>query len=47
MLLAAERHLPYDRPPLSKPVLLGPAESTTLDVPWDALAIDVRLSTNG
>ncbi|MFJ8040970.1 NAD(P)/FAD-dependent oxidoreductase [Kitasatospora sp. NPDC096147] len=33
-LLGAEPHAPYDRPPLSKDVLLGRTDSTTLDVNW-------------
>ncbi|WTU00015.1 FAD-dependent oxidoreductase [Kitasatospora sp. NBC_00070] len=33
-LLGAERELPYDRPPLSKDVLLGQRDSTVLDVDW-------------
>ena len=45
VLLSAERHLPYDRPPLSKQVLRGEADTTTLDVPWESLAVDLRLST--
>ena len=45
VLVGAEPHLPYDRPPLSKAVLLGQADSTTLDVPWSALGVTLRLST--
>ena len=45
VLLSAEPHLPYDRPPLSKQVLLGSAETTTLDVPWESLDVELRLST--
>lgn len=33
-LVGAERELPYDRPPLSKDVLLGQRDDTTLDVDW-------------
>ncbi len=40
LLLGAEPHLPYDRPPLSKQVLLGQADGSALDGPLDA---DVRL----
>ena len=43
VLLGAEPHLPYDRPPLSKEVLLGKADTSTLDVPWSSLDVDVRL----
>lgn len=42
-LVGAERHLPYDRPPLSKAVLRGETESTTIDADWTALDVDVRL----
>ena len=45
VLLGAEPHLPYDRPPLSKAVLQGHEESAALDVPWDALQVALRLST--
>lgn len=45
VLLGAEPHLPYDRPPLSKAVLLGEADSSTLDVAWPELDVDLRLST--
>ncbi|MCW2681946.1 MAG: FAD-dependent pyridine nucleotide-disulfide oxidoreductase [Frankiales bacterium] len=41
VLLGAEPHLPYDRPPLSKQVLLGLADDSPLDGPLEA---DVRLS---
>ncbi|MBA3743569.1 FAD-dependent oxidoreductase [Sporichthya sp.] len=41
-LIAAEAHLPYDRPPLSKDVLLGELDATTLRVDYEALKIDVR-----
>jgi 3-phenylpropionate/trans-cinnamate dioxygenase ferredoxin reductase subunit len=45
VLLGAEQHLPYDRPPLSKQVLQGQADSSSLDVPWSALDLSLRLST--
>jgi hypothetical protein len=45
VLVGAEPHLPYDRPPLSKDVLLGKADSSTLDVPWRDLDVDLRLSS--
>lgn len=45
VLLGAEPHLPYDRPPLSKQVLLGKADASPLDVPWPDLDVDLRLST--
>ncbi len=41
-LLGAEPHLPYDRPPLSKGLLQGVVDDTTLEGELDA---DVRLST--
>lgn len=45
-LIGAEPHPPYDRPPLSKGVLLGGAEgdgSAAFDVDFAALDIDLRL----
>jgi 3-phenylpropionate/trans-cinnamate dioxygenase ferredoxin reductase subunit len=36
-LVGAESHRPYDRPPLSKAVLMGDADDTTLDTDLDAL----------
>ena len=43
VLLGAETHQPYDRPPLSKAVLLGKAEGSTLDVDFAGLGIALRL----
>ena len=45
VLLGAEPHLPYDRPPLSKQVLLGRADDSPIEVPWADLDVDLRLST--
>ncbi|MBC3985828.1 oxidoreductase [Streptomyces sp. AC536] len=42
-LLGAEPHQPYDRPPLSKAVLLGKAEGSAFDVDFAALGIDLHL----
>ncbi|MGV9254040.1 NAD(P)/FAD-dependent oxidoreductase [Streptomyces sp. NPDC003697] len=42
-LIGAEPHQPYDRPPLSKAVLLGKAEGSAFDVDFEALGTDVRL----
>jgi 3-phenylpropionate/trans-cinnamate dioxygenase ferredoxin reductase subunit len=42
-LVAGESHLPYDRPPLSKELLLGRTDDSTLDVDWSALDVDLRL----
>lgn len=43
-LLGAEPHRPYDRPPLSKAVLLDdPPPDPTLPADWAALDVDVRL----
>ncbi|MEU3669638.1 NAD(P)/FAD-dependent oxidoreductase [Streptomyces virginiae] len=44
-LLGAEPHQPYDRPPLSKAVLLGKAEDSAFDVDFEALRIELRLGT--
>ncbi|NUP15748.1 MAG: oxidoreductase [Streptomyces sp.] len=42
-LIGAEPHQPYDRPPLSKAVLLGKSEGSAFDVDFEALGIDLRL----
>ncbi|MFG3283871.1 NAD(P)/FAD-dependent oxidoreductase [Streptomyces sp. NPDC048111] len=42
-LIGAEPHQPYDRPPLSKAVLLGKAEGSAFEVDFDALGVDLRL----
>ncbi|AZS71364.1 oxidoreductase [Streptomyces lydicus] len=42
-LLGDEPHPPYDRPPLSKAVLLGKAEGSTFDVDFAALGIELHL----
>lgn len=38
-LVGAEPHRPYDRPPLSKDVLLGKSDSTVFDLDWDQLGV--------
>ena len=43
ILIGAEPHHPYDRPPLSKAVLLGKSEGSAFDVDFEALAIELRL----
>jgi NADPH-dependent 2,4-dienoyl-CoA reductase/sulfur reductase-like enzyme len=46
VLVGDEPHPPYDRPPLSKAVLLGGADTDTdvrFDVDFDALDVDLRL----
>ncbi|MGX1884271.1 NAD(P)/FAD-dependent oxidoreductase [Streptomyces sp. NPDC055287] len=42
-LIGAEPHQPYDRPPLSKAVLLGQAEGSAFDVDFEALGIGLHL----
>ncbi|GAA2988273.1 FAD-dependent oxidoreductase [Streptomyces fulvorobeus] len=42
-LIGAEPHQPYDRPPLSKAVLLGEAENSAFDIDFEALGITLRL----
>ncbi|MEU9557653.1 NAD(P)/FAD-dependent oxidoreductase [Streptomyces fumanus] len=42
-LIGAEPHQPYDRPPLSKAVLLGTAEGSAFDIDFEALGIELRL----
>jgi 3-phenylpropionate/trans-cinnamate dioxygenase ferredoxin reductase subunit len=45
VLIGAERHPPYERPPLSKTVLLGTAEPSSVMLPSDWDALDVELIT--
>lgn len=42
-LIGAERRLPYDRPPLSKKLLTGDIDDTSLRPDIESLAVDVRL----
>lgn len=42
-LIGAEPHQPYDRPPLSKAVLLGKAEGSAFDIDFEALDVELRL----
>ncbi|MEV5876532.1 FAD-dependent oxidoreductase [Streptomyces sp. NPDC052101] len=42
-VLGAEPHQPYDRPPLSKAVLLGTAEGSAFDVDFETLGVELRL----
>ncbi|MFF5917055.1 NAD(P)/FAD-dependent oxidoreductase [Streptomyces flavochromogenes] len=42
-LIGAEPHQPYDRPPLSKAVLLGKAEGSAFDVDFEELGVELRL----
>ncbi|KIF74081.1 oxidoreductase [Streptomyces sp. 150FB] len=42
-LIGAEPHPPYDRPPLSKAILLGTAEHSAFDIDFDALSVELRL----
>lgn len=42
-LIGAEPHQPYDRPPLSKAVLLGKAEGSAFEVDFEALGIELTL----
>ncbi|MFF7736658.1 FAD-dependent oxidoreductase [Streptomyces sp. NPDC007984] len=43
VLIGAEPHQPYDRPPLSKAVLLGKSEGSAFDIDFEALGIELRL----
>lgn len=43
ILIGAEPHQPYDRPPLSKAVLLGKSEGSAFDVDFEALGVELRL----
>ncbi|MFE1906299.1 NAD(P)/FAD-dependent oxidoreductase [Streptomyces gardneri] len=42
-LIGGEPHQPYDRPPLSKAILLGKAEDSAFDVDFEALGVELRL----
>ncbi|MEU3618279.1 FAD-dependent oxidoreductase [Streptomyces sp. NPDC006872] len=42
-LVGAEPHQPYDRPPLSKAVLLGTSEGSAFDVDFEGLGIELEL----
>ncbi|SEF47649.1 Reductase C-terminal [Thermomonospora echinospora] len=42
-LVSAEPHRPYDRPPLSKAVLTGDSDDTTVDADWAALRCELLL----
>lgn len=42
-VVGAEPHQPYDRPPLSKAVLLGRSEGSAFEVDFESLGIDLRL----
>ncbi len=41
-LVGAEPHAPYDRPPLSKQLLAGAVDDTTLDADFGALGVEFR-----
>ncbi|WP_026256806.1 NAD(P)/FAD-dependent oxidoreductase [Actinopolymorpha alba] len=45
ILVGAERHPPYDRPPLSKAILLGTADDSALPLDPASLKVDLRLGT--
>ncbi len=45
-VLGAEPHQPYDRPPLSKAVLLGAADGSAFEVDFTGLGIDLRLGVH-
>ncbi|MBC6461265.1 NAD(P)/FAD-dependent oxidoreductase [Actinomadura sp. HBU206391] len=42
-LVGAEPHRPYDRPPLSKAVLMGRTDDTTVDADWSGLRCELLL----
>ncbi|MFC9288544.1 FAD-dependent oxidoreductase, partial [Streptomyces sp. NPDC057052] len=45
LVVGAEPHQPYDRPPLSKAVLLGKAEHSAFDVDFESLDVELRLGS--
>ncbi len=44
-IVGDEPHPPYDRPPLSKAVLAGALDDSTLPADWAALDVELRLGT--
>lgn len=42
-LVGSEPHPPYDRPPLSKELLAGEVDDSTLDADWDELDVELLL----
>jgi NADPH-dependent 2,4-dienoyl-CoA reductase/sulfur reductase-like enzyme len=46
-VVGAEAHLPYDRPPLSKELLLGRIDDTTLDVDWTGVELLLGVEATG
>jgi 3-phenylpropionate/trans-cinnamate dioxygenase ferredoxin reductase component len=42
-LIGAEPHAPYDRPPLSKAVLLGKADGASFDIDFEGLSVELGL----
>ncbi|MEU6401770.1 FAD-dependent oxidoreductase [Streptomyces sp. NPDC046985] len=42
-VIGAEPHQPYDRPPLSKAVLLGKADGSAFEIDFASLGLDLRL----
>jgi len=45
-LIGSEPHPPYDRPPLSKAVLLGQIEGSAFDIDFQSLSVDLRLGVD-
>ncbi|MGW0733336.1 NAD(P)/FAD-dependent oxidoreductase [Streptomyces sp. NPDC002851] len=43
LVIGAEPHQPYDRPPLSKAVLLGKAEGSAFDIDFEQLDVELSL----
>ncbi|MDR7167302.1 NADPH-dependent 2,4-dienoyl-CoA reductase/sulfur reductase-like enzyme [Nocardia kruczakiae] len=43
-VVAAEQHLPYDRPPLTKAVLRGERDDSPLREEWSSLDVDIKLA---
>jgi NADPH-dependent 2,4-dienoyl-CoA reductase/sulfur reductase-like enzyme len=46
-LVGAEVHRPYDRPPLSKDLLRGRTDDTTLDVDWSGVDLHLGVTATG
>jgi 3-phenylpropionate/trans-cinnamate dioxygenase ferredoxin reductase component len=43
ILVSAEAHHPYDKPPLSKEILTTERDTTTLEASWGDLDVDIKL----
>ena len=47
VLVGTERHLPYDRPPLSKAILMGKLDASTLPTSYDGVELRLGETATG